>query len=136
MKFYIASRRKNHVQVKILASQLKQRGWVHTYDWTEDGSVKAIDIDTLKSIGQKEADGVREADILVVLTPQGGGTHVELGMAIALNKAVYICHADDTYFRCDDNTSTFYWLPNVCRFTGSTEALAQKLQADYAAGRG
>ena len=134
MKFYIASKLENHEQVKRLASLLKLSGWDHTYDWTVHGSVKETNIETLKSIGQKEVDGVKNADIVIVLTPQGRGTHVELGMAIALNKVVYICHDDGTYFHCDDNTSAFYWLPNVNHFVGSIEALAKKIQTNNCPG--
>ena len=128
MKFYIASKLENHEQVKHLAGLLKAAGWEHTYDWTVHGSVKETDEETLKAVGQKEYEGVRDADVLIVLTPQGRGTHVELGMAIALNKAVYLCHEDDRYFRCDDNTSAFYRLPNVTRFVGSVDELAESLR--------
>ena len=130
MKFYIASKLENYEQVKSLASLLKLSGWEHTYDWTAHGSIKETDIETLRSVGQKECDGVRDADVVIVLTPQGRGTHVELGIAIASNKVVYICHEDDKYFQCDDNTSAFYWLPKVNHFIGSIGDLAKKLQAD------
>ena len=128
MKFYIASKLENYEQVRSLAEMLKLAGWEHTYDWTVHGSIKETDFETLKAIGQKEYEGVKNADIVIVLTPQGRGTHVELGMAAALNKIVYICHEDDKYFKCDDNTSTFYWLPNVNRFVGNVEELAEKLK--------
>ena len=130
VRFYIASRLENHERVNNLAHRLKRFGWEHTYDWTVHGSVKETDVETLKAVGQKEYDGVKNADVVIVLTPQGRGTHVELGMAIALNKMVYLCHEDDKYFHCDDNTSAFYWLPNVRHFTGSMEELAKKLQTD------
>lgn len=128
MKFYIASSLQNYVPVQALAEQLKAAGWVHTYDWTsvwaKQGSAKEIDKQTLTFIAEKEADGVANADIVIVLTPQGRGTHTELGMAIALNKTVFLCHFDDTYFKCDDNTSSFYFHPNVIRLIGGTEEIA------------
>jgi len=130
MRFYIASKLENYEQVKSLARLLRLSGWEHTYDWTVRGSIKETNIETLKSVGQKEYDGVKNADIVIVLTPQGRGTHVELGMAIALNKVVYICHEDDKYFQCDDNSSAFYWLPNVKHFIGSIGELAKKMQTD------
>jgi len=130
MKFYIASKLENYEQVNNLASSLKLSGWEHTYDWTVHGSVKETDVETLKSIGQNEYHGVKNADIVIILTPQGRGTHVELGMAIAFNKIIYICHEDDKYFQCDDNTSTFYWFPNVNHFIGGIEELAEKMQTD------
>jgi len=130
VKFYIASKLENYEQVQDLAELLKNFGWEHTYDWTVHGSIKETNMETLKSVGQKEIDGVKNADIVIVLTPQGRGTHVELGIAIALNKIVYIYHADDKYFKCDDNTSAFYWLQNVNHFIGNIEMLAKKLQID------
>ena len=131
MKFYIASKLGNYEQVQRLARLLTLLGWEHTYDWTLlAGSIKEIDVETLQSIGQKECDGVKNADVVIVLTPQGKGTHVELGMAIAFNKIVYICHEDATYFLCGDSTCAFYWLSNVRHFVGSIEELAGKIQAD------
>ena len=127
MKFYIASKLENHEQVKHLANKLKSAGWTHTYDWTVHGSVKESDIKTLQEIGYLEYSGVKEADVVIVLTPQGRGTHVELGMAIALGKQIYLCHSDETYFQCDDNTSAFYWLPQVMRVVGSIDDIADIL---------
>lgn len=129
MKFYIASRLENYKQVGELSRILKSAGWVHTYDWTSHGSMKATDCKTLETIGINEYNGVKDADIVIVLTPQGRGTHTEFGMAIALNKKIYLCHADDKYFKCDDNTSSFYWLPQVNQFIGTTEDIAEKLLA-------
>jgi len=127
MKFYIASKLENYEQVKCLAKKLKSVGWIHTYDWTIHGSVKESNVETLKEVGQMEYNGVKDADIVIVLTPQGRGTHTELGMAIALKKQVYLCHSDNTYFKCDDNTSAFYWLPQVCQFIGSINEVAEML---------
>lgn len=127
MKFYIASKLDNAKQVRTLARLLKNSGWIHTYDWTSLASIKESDTETLRHIGEKEYDGVRQADIVIVLTPQGRGTHTEFGMAIAFNKIIYLCHEDDTYFKCDDNTSSFYWLPQVNHLIGNTEYIASAL---------
>lgn len=127
MKFYIASKLENYEQVRSLADKLKSTSWIHTYDWTAHGSVKESSVEILKEVGQKEYAGVKDADIVIVLTPQGRGTHTELGMAIALNKQIYLCHTDNTYFKCDDNTSAFYWLPQVNQFVGSIDDVADML---------
>lgn len=127
MKFYIASSLKNYAQVRDLSHLLKNAGWEHTYDWTLYCQEKETDMDTLKAIGEKEYEGVKQSDVVIVLTPQGRGTHTELGMAIALNKKVYLCHHDDTYFKCDDKTTTFYWLPQVNQVIGNTEEIADEL---------
>jgi len=127
VKFYIASKLENFSQVQYLANKLKCAGWTHTYDWTVHGSVKESNIGILKEVGQNEFNGVKDADILIVLTPQGRGTHTEFGMAIAFNKKIYLCHIDDTYFKCDDNTSAFYWLPQVTQFIGNIDDIANML---------
>jgi len=135
MKFYIASKFENFEQVRYLAGKLKAAGWTHTYDWTVNGSVKQATAEALKGAAQKAFDGVKEADVVIVLTPQGRGTHTELGMAAALNKRIYVCHTDDTYFYCDDNTSVFYWLPNVTQLIGSTDDIARKILCDCNEGK-
>jgi nucleoside 2-deoxyribosyltransferase len=121
---------KNYEQVKYLASKLESAGWIHTYDWTVDGSIKESSTERLKEVGKMEYNGVKEADVVIVLTPQGGGTHTEFGMAIAFNKRIYLYHTDNTYFNCDDNTSPFYWLPQVNQFIGSIDDLADMLVYD------
>jgi lincosamide nucleotidyltransferase A/C/D/E len=132
MKFYIASKLENFAQVQSLAGKLKAAGWTHTYDWTVHCSVKERDIETLKKVGEQEYKEEKNADIVVVLTPQGRGTHVELGMAIALNKNIYLCHVDGNYFNCDDNTSAFYWLPQVKQFIGNIDDIAYEIINSHA----
>ena len=127
MKFYIASSLANYEQVRSLSCLLKNAGWEHTYDWTIHCPVKELDAETLKSIGEKEFEGIKQSDVVIILTPQGIGTHTELGMAIALNKKVYLCHHDDTYFKCDGNTSAFYWLSQVKQLIGNTEEITGEL---------
>ena len=127
MKFYIASKLENYEQVSYLAGKLKSAGWTHTYDWTIHGSVKESSIELLKEVGQKELNGVKEADVVIILTPQGRGTHTELGIALALNKQIYLCHSDRTFFCYDDNTSAFYWLPQVNQFVGSVQKTGIKI---------
>ena len=111
MNFYISSRLGNIDQVRHVATHLKSNGWIQTCDWTNFDLSSEDNPDSLRSIGEREYDGVKAADIVIVITPQGRGTHIELGMAIALEKRVYIYHIDDSFFRCDDNTCAFYWLP-------------------------
>ena len=127
MKFYIASKLENYEQVNYLANKLKSAGWSHTYDWTVHSPVKEISIEILKEVGRMEYNGVKEADVVIVLSPQGRGTHTELGMAIAFNKRTYLCHYDNTYFNCDENTSAFYWLPQVEQLIGSIDDIADML---------
>lgn len=127
MNFYISSRLGNIDQVRHVASLLKRNGWTHTCDWTEFDLSAGDSPDSLRKIGERECAGVKAADIILVITPQGRGTHIELGMAIALGKRVYIYHIDDTYFRCDRNTCAFYWLPQVKHLTGEVDAAIEAI---------
>lgn len=127
MKFYIASSLMNYEQVRDLSQLLINAGWEHTYDWTLHCPVKEIDIETLKSIGVREYEGIKQSDVVIILTPKGRGTHTEFGMAIALNKKIYLSHCDDKYFKCDDNTSSFYWLSQVNQLIGNTQDIANEL---------
>lgn len=127
MKFYIASSLINYEQVRDLSRLLKNAGWEHTYDWTLHCPVEETDIKLLTSIGEMEFEGIKRSDVVIILTPQGRGTHTEFGMAIALNKKVYLCHHDDTYFKYDNHTSTFYWLSQVTQLIGNTEDIAGEL---------
>ena len=131
MKFYIASSLKNYKQVRDLSCLLKSAGWEHTYDWTLHCPAKETDAETLRTIGEKEYEAIKQSDVVIILTPEGRGTHTEFGIAIALNKKVYLCHHDDTYFKYDDNTSTFYWLTQVVQLIGNTEDIASKLLKSY-----
>ncbi len=127
MNFYISSRLSNTDQVRRAASLLKGHGWIQTCDWTNFDASSANSPDGLRNIGKRECEGVHAADVVIVLTPQGRGTHIELGMAIALEKRVYIYHPDDSYFACDDNTCAFYWLPQVRRLTGKMDAAIETI---------
>jgi hypothetical protein len=128
MKFYIASSLQNVEQVRALSRLLKDAGWTQTFDWTLYGPEQATDLETLQCIAKREWEGVSAAEVFILLTPQGRGAHTELGMALALCKEVYLCHRDDAYFRCDEKTSAFYWLPQVKRLVGGTEEIARALR--------
>jgi len=51
MKFYIASSLKNIDQVRYVSKRLKNKGFIHTYDWTVNENVTTLE--KLKAIGQK-----------------------------------------------------------------------------------
>lgn len=124
MNFYISSRLNNRDQVRHMAGLLKSGGWTQTCDWTSFAIASENSPDSLQMIGEKEFAGVQAADILIALSPQGRGTHIELGMALALGKKVFIYHTDDAYMRCDEHTCAFYWLPQVTQLTGKMDTVA------------
>jgi nucleoside 2-deoxyribosyltransferase len=118
LRFYIASRLENAQQVRAVAESLKDMGWEHTYDWTVHGSVKNEGEDRIKEVAEKEMQGVRDAEIVIVLLPGGRGTHAELGAANALRIPAIVWAETDDLFCQDDRTCAFYWNSNVTRITG------------------
>jgi nucleoside 2-deoxyribosyltransferase len=118
MKFYIASGLQNKENVQFVASHLKSCGFIHTYDWTQNG--RADSAEKLKSIGEDERIGVLDANFLIVLLPGGKGTHVELGMALAQHKRVYL-YSPNEDINDFSMTSTFYFLEEIIPYIGSLD---------------
>lgn len=127
MKFYIASRLENWEKVKYVANALKDAGHKQTYDWTTHGSVQGESEERLTEVAENEKEGVATADIVVVVLPGGRGTHVELGIAIGMNKPVLICAESEEFLLLDDRTCSFYWLPNFTLVIGTTDYWLTKI---------
>lgn len=126
MKFYIASKLENAEKVKRLANVLKANGWEQTYDWTKHGSVQKEGEQRLREVAGYEINGVRDADVVIVMLPGGRGTHSELGAANVLGKPVFIYADNDNLFLQGGNTCAFYWNENVVHVVGcELELLAE-----------
>jgi len=90
-RFFLSTQKDRSAQADALSEELETYGWKRTFAWTgEDGTGSGGHA----AIAMAELQGVREADVLVVLLPGGYGTHVEIGAALALGKPV-ILHAPD-----------------------------------------
>ena len=120
MKFYIASSFKNIDKVRYVSKRLKEKGFIHTYDWTLNENITTLE--ELMEIGQKETNAVIEADIVVVLLPAGKGSHVELGIAIGNSKKIYLYSSNNEIDNLE-TTSTFYQLPEINKCIGTLEEL-------------
>lgn len=105
---YVASTITNAQRVQGIQALLRSMGFTITYDWTEHGSVMLETADIMQRVAQAEINGVLSADVLVVVLPGGKGTHVELGMALAHNKPVFILGEPGLM-----RDSVFYWSPKV-----------------------
>ncbi len=90
-RFYLATRKDRSKQAEPLLEALKAQGWERTFEWTAQDEAST---DAYGEVARKELEGVRDADVLIVLLPGGFGTHVEIGAALALGKQV-ILHAPD-----------------------------------------
>lgn len=122
MKFYIASSFKNIELVRYVSENLKNRGYIHTYDWTVNENVTTLD--ELKMIGEKEKTAVIEADFVVVLLPAGKGSHIELGIAIGNRKNIYL-YSPNKEIDNIETTSTFYHLPEIEKCFGTLDELVE-----------
>ena len=67
-----------------------------------------------------------ESDIVIILLPAGRGTHIELGMALALNKKIFLCSSNKDEFSTE-NTVNFYQLPEIIRLVGNDDENIRKI---------
>src|SRR5574344_363885 len=118
MKFYIGASLKNSNLVNYYAKKLIKNNWIHTYNWVENID-KDITINNLKEYAIKEQNAINDFDVVIILLPAGRGTHIELGLALSLNKKVFLCGNKDEFNL--ENTVAFYNLPNIVRLTGTDD---------------
>jgi nucleoside 2-deoxyribosyltransferase len=116
--FYLASGLENIDNAKTLRDQLTAAGFIQSYDWTKHGPAP----DRVEEISVLEINGVRDADVVVVLLPGGRGTHTELGAAIAYGKRVVLC-APAKIMEKTRETCAFYHHPHVQHVTTPEEVL-------------
>lgn len=90
IKAYIATKLENHAKHNKIMNEIAKLGVRLTYDWTLHGAVYAEGAKRIQEVSELELMGVLQADFVVVILPGGRGTHVELGMALAANKTVYL----------------------------------------------
>ena len=118
-RFYIASSLKNSELVNYYSKILEKNGWKHTYNWTKNiNDVK--NMENLIENAKLEQNAIINSDIVIVLLPAGRGTHIELGMALALNKKIYLCSNKKDEFNFE-NTVAFYQIPNIIKLVGTPD---------------
>jgi hypothetical protein len=112
MKFYVATRLESADLAKKVIADLTARGHTVTYDWTLAGSVRG-DAMKLRAVAEAEVNGVRTADVLILLLPGGRGAHTELGIAIGAGVPALIWSPDPAPLGFERETSAFYHHPRV-----------------------
>lgn len=113
MKYYIATKLENHAEHNWLRDKLNLLGHECTYDWTTHGPVYSKGLQVIEEVAQLEHQGVADADTVIMLWPGGRGTHVELGMAIALGKRCVIISDVEAHHAATLETCAFYHHPRV-----------------------
>jgi len=125
MKFYIGSGIKNWQLVNYYSKILEAYGWQHTYNWTKNINGHET-IEDLTVYAKLEQQGIVDSDVVIILLPGGRGTHVELGMALALNKKIFLCSPVKEAFNID-NTVSFYELPGIVKLVGTADENIQEI---------
>lgn len=125
MKFYVGSGMKNCELVNYYAKILKENGWNQTYNWVENVNAD-VSIEDMTEYAKLESKGIVDSDVVVILLPAGRGAHIELGMALALNKKVFLCSATKDEFSIE-NTVAFYGLPNIVQLVGTADENIKKI---------
>ncbi|MCI8467481.1 MAG: group-specific protein [Bacilli bacterium] len=125
MKFYVGSGMKNCELVNYYAKLLKENGWEQTHDWVKNIS-DDISRDDMIKYASLESKGVADADVVIMLLPGGRGAHIELGMAMALNKKIFLCSTTEEEFSIE-NTVAFYELPKITQLIGNVEDNVRKI---------
>ena len=125
MKFYIGSGMKNCELVNNYAKLLTDNGWEQTYDWVKNVS-DDVCLKNMIEYATLESQGIVDSDIVIILLPAGRGAHIELGMAMALNKRVFLCSTTKEEFSIE-NTVAFYELPKIIKLIGTAEENVKKI---------
>lgn len=125
MKFYIGSGFKNYNLVNYYSKKLEENGWKHTYNWAKHIS-DYESIDDLIRYSKLEQKGIMESDVVIILLPAGRGTHIELGMALALNKKIILCSSNKDEFSVE-NTVNFYQLPEITKLIDNDDEIIKQI---------
>ena len=119
MKFYIGSGMKNCDLVNYYSEVLKDSGWYQTYDWVKNVN-DDVDVNDMREYAQLEKQGIVDSDVVIILLPAGRGAHIELGMALALEKKLFLCSTTKEEFSLE-NTVAFYELNDAVKLIGTAD---------------
>jgi len=125
MKFYIGASFKNSNLVNHISKHLIEKGHIHTYNWTNE-IIEEETEELLKKFTELEMKGINDADTVIIILPAGRGSHVELGLALAYNKKVYLYSESGIEFDVKD-TVNFYYAPNVKQIVASPDELINQV---------
>lgn len=115
-KIYIATSLKNAARAKELQERFLEIGIACTYDWTVHGQV--FSVEELAEFGLAEEQGVRDADVFLMIFPGRNGSHFEMGLARGLNIPIVLLEEAVV------EQKTFYHLPDLHKVKTEDEAIA------------
>lgn len=113
-KIYLASALENRANVEALADELIAAGHVITYRWSSHGPTTEMVGDYANNaarIAKLEANGVKDADLVIALLPGGRGTSTEIGIALGYGVEIWgVCDDWDVILK---NPTVFLFHPSV-----------------------
>ena len=121
MKFFVSGKSGVENDARAAMKSLRDAGHDITFDWTNIGLLKPYDINATASqeAAIKESSGVKEADVLVIITHSNGvGMYVELGIALGVGIPVPLVTNEES-------RSVFFHHPLV-RKVGSIEEVIKE----------
>ena len=114
VKYYVATSLLNIDAQRQAVAELDSIGWNLTYDWTVHGSVAAESKEDMIRIAKAEVNGVKAAEVIVILLPGGRGTHVELGIGLGMGKRIVMIGESDKF-------CLFHEHPSIERYDNISE---------------
>ena len=124
MKAYVGSSLVEKETARSILNALINLGYEPTYDWTTHG--KLTDLKELKECCYKEIGGVEDCDLFFMYFPARFGTHVELGIALALRKHIILVvdKENPNFINSNYEEKTFYQADNIVRFDNIADGLS------------
>lgn len=110
-KVYLAAKFEEYEQARWLMTQLRERGFTITYDWTPHALTFPPESEHWKQ-AVLDVAGVVDCDYFIQLHhPKSKGALVELGVALALHKNIIVIGCKD------HGDPVFYWHPDIQHVT-------------------
>ena len=122
-KLYVGASLAEKSIAAAIIKDLSDFGYSITYDWTTHG--KWTSIEELKECCGKEIAGVANCDLFFMYFPARFGTHVELGIALALYKKIILVidRSNPTFADSNFEEKTFYQSNLISRFDDLKDAI-------------
>lgn len=119
MKIYVASSVANAQSIPFqnLIRWLDEKGIAITFRWW-GSEVDVNDEESMRRQAAREFQAIHECDVYLMVLPGKMGAHVELGLALGMNKHVAIWRPCG-YQHAGDYPCVFHYLNRVRRFDGS-----------------
>ena len=123
-KIYIGSKFKNANKVNELTNAFEKLDVINAYNWAANIKEEETREDLI-DFAKKEMNAIKDADDVIFLLPLGKGSHIELGMALAYNKKIYLVTKEKKDF--DKNTVNFYEMDGIKKVVVSDEKLISSI---------